>query len=76
LDDLCKEALGLIQQLTLHHVSVKKCRSCQKKLQNKLPEKGFSTYSPLIWALQPHTDSYPAWYSAGIAGLNIVDLKM
>ena len=44
LDDLGKGALGLIQQLSLHHVSVKKCTSYQKKLQNKLPEEGFSPY--------------------------------
>ena len=60
LGDLSKGALNLIQQLTLHHVSVKKCVSYQKKLQNELPKEGFSHFSPLIWALQPNTNSYPS----------------
>lgn len=75
LDDLGEDALKLVEQLSKRHVSPQKCVSCQRSLQRKLPEEGESPYSPLIWALTPHTSSYPAWYSAGIAGLNIVCLK-
>jgi len=76
LDDQGKGALKLVEQLTSDHVSLQDCKSCREQLQNKLPEEGTSPYSPLIWALTPHTDTYPAWYSAAIVGLNIVDLKI
>jgi hypothetical protein len=76
LDELGKDALKLVEQITIKHVSLKKCEAIQKKLQNRLSEEGDSPYSVLIWALQPNSNSYPTWYSAGIAGLNIVDLKI
>lgn len=76
LDDLGKNALKVIEQLTSDHVSLQKCKSYQEELQNRLPNEKVSPYSALIWALTPHTNSYPAWYSAAIAGLNIVDLKV
>ncbi|MCF6401735.1 hypothetical protein L3C95_02550 [Chitinophaga filiformis] len=76
LDDLGKGALKLLEQLTADHVSVQDCESYREQLQNKLPDEGTSPYSPLIWALMPHTDSYPAWYSAAIVGFNIIDLKI
>lgn len=76
LDELGKGALKLVEQLTSDHISVEKYKSYQAQLQNKLPEENVSPYSPLIWALMPHTDTYPAWYSAAIVGLNIVDLRM
>lgn len=74
LDDLAKRALRLVEQLTSGHVSLQDCESYREQLQNQLPDEGTSVYSPLIWALTPHTDAYPAWYSAAIVGLNIVDL--
>lgn len=76
LDDLGKGALKLVEQLTTDPISLQECKSYQEQLQNKLPIKNVSPYSPLIWALMPHTDTYPAWYSAAIVGLNIVDLKI
>ncbi|PSL35385.1 hypothetical protein [Chitinophaga ginsengisoli] len=76
LDNLGKGVLKLVEQLTSDHVSLQDCTSYREQLQNKLPDEGTSPYSPLIWALTPHTDTYPAWYSAAIAGLNIVDLKI
>ncbi len=74
LDDLGKTALKLVEELTTKHVSLRKCESLTKKLQNKL--QGTSPYSVLIWALVPNTDGFPVWYSTGIAGLNIVDLNL
>jgi len=74
LDDLGKGALQLIQQLTLEHVSLEECASYREQMQDRLPDEGTSLYSPLIWALTPHTASYPVWYSAAIVGVNIVDL--
>ncbi len=74
LDDLGKGALKLVKQLTSDQVSLQDCESYREQLQDKLPDEGTSPYSPLIWALMPHTDSYPAWYSAAIVGVNIVDL--
>jgi hypothetical protein len=76
LDHLGKGALKLVEQLISDHVSLQACKSYQEQLQNKLPNENPSPYSPLIWALMPHTDTYPAWYSAAIVGLNIVDLKI
>lgn len=78
LDDLGKGALNLLEQVTSGHVSLQDCISYREQLQDKLPDDDTETspYSPLIWALMPHTDSYPAWYSAAIVGLNIVDLKI
>ncbi len=76
LDDLGKGALKLVEQLASGHVPVQTCKAYQELLQNKLPEINASPYSPLIWALTPHTDSYPAWYSAALAGLNIVELEI
>lgn len=74
LDDLGKGTLKLVQQLTSDQVLSEECASYREQLQDKLPDEGTSLYSPLIWALMPHTDSYPVWYSAAIVGLNIVDL--
>jgi hypothetical protein len=74
LDDLGRGALKLVQQLTSEHVSLQECTSYRELLQDKLPDEGTSPYSPLIWALRPHTETYPAWYSAAIVGVNIVDL--
>ncbi|WP_149696291.1 hypothetical protein [Chitinophaga sp. CF418] len=74
LDDLGKGALRLVEQLTSGHVSLQDCESYREQLQNRLPDEETSAYSPLIWALTPHTAAYPAWYSAAIVGLNIVDL--
>jgi hypothetical protein len=76
LDDLGTGALKLVEQLTSDHVSSQDCESYRKLLQDKLPDEGTSLYSPLIWALSPNTYTYPAWYSAALVGLNIVDLKI
>jgi len=76
LDDIGKRALQLVEKLTLNQGTLQKSKLLQKKLQDKLPKDEASVYSPLIWALEPHTNSYPVWYSAGIAGLNLVDLKV
>ena len=78
LDDFGKGALKLIEQLTSDHASLQKCQSYREQLQDKLPDdnEDASPYSPLIWALTPHTDTYPAWYSAAIVGLNIADLNI
>src|SRR5687767_10755843 len=76
LDDLGLEALNIVEQLTYKKVSLKTCETVQRKLQEKVPENSVSPYSVLIWTLQPHTDSYPVWYSTGVAGLNLPDLKI
>lgn len=78
LDDLGKGALKLVEQLTSDHASLQKCQSYREQLQNKLPDDNeeASPYSPLIWALTPYTDTYPAWYSTAIVGLNIADLNI
>ncbi|UPK70260.1 hypothetical protein [Chitinophaga filiformis] len=78
LDDFGKGALTLLEQVTSARVSLQDCISYREQLQDKLPDDDTETspYSPLIWALMPHTDSYPAWYSAAIVGVNIVDLKI
>lgn len=78
LDDLGKGALKLLEQLTSGQASLQECISYREKLQDKLPDNDTDTspYSPLIWALMPHTDTYPAWYSTAIVGLNIVDLRI
>lgn len=77
LDSLGLEALSIIEQLSFKKVALKTCEKMQKRLQEKLPEdNSVSPYSVLIWTLQPHTDSYPMWYAAGIAGLNLPDLKI
>ena len=78
LDDLGKGALKLLEQLTSGQASLQECISYREQLQDKLPDNDTDTspYSPLIWALMPHTDTYPAWYSAAIVGLNIVDLRI
>ena len=78
LDDLGKGALKLLEQLTSDLVSLQECIPYREQLQDKLPDddEDASPYSPLIWALMPHTVSYPAWYSAAIVGLNIVDLRI
>ncbi|WP_148230496.1 hypothetical protein [Chitinophaga pinensis] len=74
LDDLGKGALKLVQQLTAGDISSEECTAYREQLQHRLPDEGTSPYSPLIWALTPHTASYPAWYSAAIVGLNVIDL--
>lgn len=78
LDDLGKGALKLLEQLTSGQASLQECISYREQLQDKLPDDDTETspYSPLIWALMPHTDTYPAWYSAAIVGLNIVGLRI
>jgi len=76
LDDLGKDALKLVEQLTSDHVSLQECKSYQEQLQNKLLNENASPYSPLIWALTPHTDTYHTSYSVAIVGLNIVDFKI
>lgn len=78
LDHLGKGALKLLEQLTSGQASLQECISYREQLQDKLPDDDTETslYSPLIWALMPHTDTYPAWYSAAIVGLNIVDLRI
>ena len=76
LDKLGTEALRLVEHLSLGSAYSMKCKSYQKKLQRNLPkDDSLSFYSPLIWALEEHSNSYPAWYSAGIVGINIVDLN-
>jgi len=76
LDDLGREALVCAENYANGNGAIEKCEEYQKRLQEYLREDGqASPYSPIIWALMESTKSYPMWYSAGIAGSNVVDLN-
>jgi len=76
LDILGNKALKIIGELCVGKASLRKSKMAQKKLQNHLPKENIiSPYSVLIWAIMENTTSYPTWYSASIAGSNVVALK-
>jgi hypothetical protein len=75
LDDLGLEAWQVVERLAITEVSIRLRQSYQKKLRKKLPLNKPHPYSVLLWALEINSNSYPSWYSAGIAGSNVVDLK-
>lgn len=76
LDDLGKKALLIAKERIKENVSEQECDIYLNQLQKQLNGSSPSPYSPVMWALQKPTNSYPAWYVAGIAGSNVVDLNI
>jgi hypothetical protein len=76
LDDLGKKALLIAKERIKENVSEQECDIYLNQLQKQLNGSSPSPYSPVMWALQKPTNSYPAWYAAGIAGSNVVDLNI
>jgi hypothetical protein len=76
LDELGREALIVAENYADGKGTIEKCEEYQNRLQQYLSGDGQpSLYSPIIWALTESTGSYPMWYSAAIAGSNVVDLN-
>lgn len=76
LDDLGLEALQLVERLAVGRVPLRIRESYQKKLRKNLPSNGGAhPYSVVLWAVEINSASYPAWYAAGIAGSNVVDVR-
>ena len=75
LPGVARDALTTAEALANGTGDVERCRTVQTELQALLPDDYSSApVSAVIWALQESTSSYPAWYSAALAGLNIISL--
>lgn len=71
-----KEALLVAEKYSERKIGLEICVRHQEILRSLLPSDGASLpVSPVIWSLQESTAGYPAWYSASIAGANVIDLK-
>ncbi|QHT70149.1 hypothetical protein GXP67_27635 [Rhodocytophaga rosea] len=76
LDELGKKAKIVAEEYSSGNSTMEDCEEYKKQLQKSLPGNGKSSvYSPIIWALQESSASYPMWYSAAIAGSNIIELE-
>lgn len=76
LDSQGLKALNIIRELTKGNVSERRRVIWQKKMQGKILKDKPNPYSVLSWSLESDNPSYPPWYAAGIAGLNLVDLNI
>jgi hypothetical protein len=76
LDSEGLRALHIIREMIYGKVTERRRNIWQKKMTVKISRKKPSPYSVLAWALESDNPSYPPYYAAGIAGLNIVDLKI
>ncbi len=70
------KALNVIRELTQNKVTERRRSIWKKKMQKRILCHETSAYSVLSWSLESDNISYPPWYAAGIAGLNVVELNI
>ena len=70
------KALNVIREFARGNLLERRRANWQKKMQAKIPKDEPNPYSVLVWSLESDNPSYPPWYAAGIAGLNVVDLNI
>jgi hypothetical protein len=81
-DRLCETgrvAVRIAEKYADGEIGDAEARQVQEAVQALLPGDGnASPYSPVVWALEPGTkaSSYPPWYAAWLAVMNVVDLKV
>lgn len=75
LPDLGKKGIELTEKYIDGNEPWESCESIQQELQEMLPKDDRShPISPVIWALQPSSSSYPPYYAAKIVAINITEL--
>jgi hypothetical protein len=76
LDNEGLRALQIIREMITGNVTERQRNIWHKKMQVKISRKKPSPYSVLAWALESDNPSYPPYYAAGLAGLNLIDLEI